>query len=929
MRLAALLLVIASAAAGSDAVSPEDAEFFEERVRPLLAARCYECHSDDADRVEGALKLDSRAAAFAGGDSGPAIDAEDVQASWLLDAVRGETYEMPPSGPLPAGETAVFEEWFRRGAPWPEDGVALDEAGGFDLEARRASHWCWQPVADAEPPAVDDAAWCRDPVDAFVLAKLEAAGLEPAAEASREVWLRRATFATRGLPPTPGERAAFLADESPGAYETVVDRLLAEPQFGETWGRHWLDVVRYAETYGHEFDYPIPHAAEFRDYVIRAVNADVPWDRFAREQIAGDLIGPRPGPGGVNEAEVATGFWFLGEAVHAPTDGPEDEATRVENQIDTYSKAFLGLTAACARCHDHKFDAISAEDYYALFGVMKSTRRRLATLDPGGRIAAAVAEVDRLRAELPPVDAEAETIELRDGDAALPDVSRWDADGAAWVVAGTPQWDWQRSRAVAAGVASTGPRAGKLAGTLRSPPFTLTGQKVHLRMRTDFPEKAGPTVRLVVGGFFMHEFHDLLYKGTIRRNVSTGGEWGWVTLEGDLGRFAGETCHVEVSDPGEGVVELSAAMISDAGPPKVVAPPRGGPSVAGPAFAGATRDRLAAAAEAIPAGVRRLAAGDGPGVDEGVHVRGNAHRVGAAVARRGLAALDSPAAASGSGRLELAERTTAADNPLFARVAVNRVWHHLFGRGIVASVDDFGVMGDRPSHPRLLDRLATDFREDGYSLKRLVRRLLLTSTYRMSSEARDPARAAVVDADNTLLHKAPVRRLTAEAIQDSLLAVAGRIDLSPMSGSVAPYQDAFATGRGKKAGGPLDNAGRRAVYTGVRRNFLPAGLRAFDFPTPLGPIGRRTVSTVPAQSLAMLNGPLVGAMAERTGARVCAEATTFAGRLERLTLLCFGRGPTAEERDRVRAFVGGDGDAAAWADVAHALFNAKEFIYLR
>ena len=895
-----------------------DAEFFEKSVRPILAARCYECHSADADRVEGGLRLDTRAAAVRGGDSGPALDPNDPAASWLLDAVRYETYEMPPAGPLPEGERAVIEEWFERGAAWPDDGQAVDDDGGFDIAARKASHWCWQPVGDPPPPAVAGAAWVRDPVDAFVLAKLEAAGLEPAAEAGRETWLRRATFALRGMPPTPEERAAFLADDAPDAHARVVDRLLAEPAFGETWGRHWLDLARYAESYGHEFDYAIPHAAGYRDWVIRAVNADVPFDRFAAEQIAGDLLPPRPGPGGVNEAELATGFWWLGEAVHAPTDVREDEAIRVENQIDAYSKAFLGLTVACARCHDHKFDAISAADYYALYGVLKSTRRRTSGLDPDGRLASAADRIDDLRGS-----GDAPAFEPPEGD--IPSVARWEVDGPAFVVSTTPQPDWQRRRTVPAGVATSAARAAELRGTLRSPPFELTGSRVHLLVRS----AGGPaTARLVIGGYHLHERHQLLFKGTRLKSIKTGGRWKWLTMSGDVGRFAGETVHIEVDDAGGGWAEIAAAVQSD-GPPPAGPMPDDGPA---PELPPESLAGLGELASSLPTPPPALTAGDGPGLDETLHIRGNPNRRGGPVPRRFLEAVDGGPFGDRSGRLELARATVSPDNPLFARVAVNRVWHHLFGRGLVPTVDDFGAMGRPPSHPGLLDRLAADFADDGYRRKRLIRRLMLSSAYRMGSRATPAMRAATAaaDPDNALLHRFPVRRLTAEAARDAMLAASGRLAGPPPAGrSVPTHLDEFATGRGRPGeSGPLDGEGRRTVYLAVRRNFLPAWRTTFDFPPPAGPVGRRNVSNVPAQGLATMNGPLVRELAAALGDRVRAEAGDAGGRIERLFLLALSREPGDDERAAFAAFVG-EGTPEDWADAAHAVFNAKEFLYLR
>ena len=373
-------------------------------MRPLLVGRCQECHG--ATKQKGDLRLDSRAAILAGGSTGPAIVPGKAGESLLVDAINyGDLYQMPPKSKLPASEIAVLTRWIDMGAPWPGDdrpkSAAKVDAGSFDLEAR-AKHWSFRPIRAPEPPEVRDRAWPKDPIDRFILAALEAKGLAPAPEADRRTLIRRATFDLIGLPPEPAEIDAFLADEAPDAFEKVVDRLLASPHYGERWGRHWLDLVRYAETAGHEFDYDLPGASGYRDYVIRALNADLPYDQFVVEQVAGDLLDrPRRHPTeGFNESVLGTGFFSLGEGTHSPVDLREEEAQRLDNQIDVFSKAFLGLTVACARCHDHKFDAISTKDYYALAGYLQSSRHVQAFIDPPDRVAPLVAELKALKATM-------------------------------------------------------------------------------------------------------------------------------------------------------------------------------------------------------------------------------------------------------------------------------------------------------------------------------------------------------------------------------------------------------------------------------------------------------------------------------------------------------------------------------------------------
>ncbi|MDG2015090.1 MAG: DUF1549 domain-containing protein [Pirellulaceae bacterium] len=373
-------------------------EFFENKVRPLLVEHCYACHGADADPPEGGLSMLSRKSILAGGDSGPAIDLKNPAESHILTAVQyGDLFQMPPDSKLSAEDVAIFEQWIEQKAPWPADSDReVDAKEEFNLAQRRAEHWSWQPVASPPIPPVKNSQWVLDPLDQFILAKLETAGLEPAPPTDRRSWLRRVTFDLTGLPPTQQEISDFLNDSSASAFESVVNRLLASPRFGERWARHWMDLIRFAETCGHEFDYPIPNAYQYRDYLIRAFNADVPYNDFVAEHIAGDLlVNPRRNPETqINESILGTGFWFLGEATHGPVDVKGDEAGRIDNQIDVFGKTFLGMTIACARCHDHKFDAISAADYYGTSGFLQSSRRQNVMLDPHQKIQNAFANAD-------------------------------------------------------------------------------------------------------------------------------------------------------------------------------------------------------------------------------------------------------------------------------------------------------------------------------------------------------------------------------------------------------------------------------------------------------------------------------------------------------------------------------------------------------
>jgi cytochrome c553 len=390
LRPTLLLVVWGLMLAAAHAADDAGVEFFEKRVRPILATRCFGCHSgklaDGATEPKGKLRLDSREAALKGGDTGPAVVPGKPKESLLVDAINyGEPYQMPPKSKLPAEEIAVLTKWVEMGAPWPKDAAetADKDAKEFDLARRKAEHWCWQPLHSAAPPKVHNEGWIRQPLDRFILAKLEAKDLAPSPPADKRTLIRRAYFDSVGLPPTPEQVEAFVQENSPQAFAKVVDELLASPQFGERWGRHLLDLVRYAESRGHEFDYNVPNAFEYRDYVIRALNADVPYDQLVIEHVAGDLLEkPRLHPTEKwNESIIGTSFWFFGEWIHSPVDIRKDETDRIDNMIDVFSKTFLGLTVSCARCHDHKFDAISQADYYALSGYLQSASYRLARFE--------------------------------------------------------------------------------------------------------------------------------------------------------------------------------------------------------------------------------------------------------------------------------------------------------------------------------------------------------------------------------------------------------------------------------------------------------------------------------------------------------------------------------------------------------------------
>ncbi|MDX2037183.1 MAG: PSD1 and planctomycete cytochrome C domain-containing protein [Isosphaeraceae bacterium] len=987
----------------------EHVERFEKEVRPILVARCLGCHGPE--KQKGGLRLDSRAAVMSGGDSGPAVVPGSLEESRLVEAIRyGDELQMPPKSKLPADEIAALERWVAAGAHWTaESAEAKVAAKAFDLAAR-AKHWAFRPVVDNEPPTPGPALRGRvsTEIDRYLLAALEAKGLGYAPEADRATLIRRLAFDLTGLPPTPAEIAAFENDPAPDAYAALVERLLASPRYGERWGRKWLDLTRFAETAGHEFDYDIPFAWRYRDYVVRAFNDDVPYDRFVLEHLAGDLLpDPRSDPAdGANLSVQGTAFFMLGEGTHSPVDVREEQQRRTDNQIEVFGKTFLSLTIACARCHDHKFDPMTQRDYYALAGIFESSRHQYAAIDDPAPRLAALADlaraksvpltVDRARFEVLLPEALAEL-----GKPAPAALSRstvfetfdagwegWRATGEAFgdgpTEAGDRRLEGERLAALPTGWAHSGRFAPGLAGVLRSKTFTIERPFIQLRVLGK-----NSLIQVVVDGF--EKNRDPIYGPLIHR-VNSPDRPNWVVIDASM--WKGHVAYLEISDGGavdfrgpraqldepSGEVAVDEIRFSDAPAIEEPVAPRF-PSQFAPApneprtswsdrlvdvietgcVDGAARGLIDWAAErgaiarllpkddagrARLAEIRRIesrlgtvrripAFADGTGRDVALLVRGQAKTPGPAVPRRFLEVFDGAEpwkAVEGSGRLELARRVVDPRNPLLARSIVNRIWKGHFGEGLVRSTDDFGVMGETPSSPELLDRLASIFMREGWSIKRLHRLIVLSSAYRQSSRSSDP-RAAMVDADNRLLHRFRVRRLEAEEIRDTLLAISKRLDPAMGGPGVPPHLTPFMEGRGRpSASGPLDGAGRRSIYLEVRRNFLSPLLLVFDFPIPATTMGRRNVSNVPAQALALLNDPFVLEQSRLWSTRIASAPVTDSERLELAYLEATGRRPSAAESAAALAFLSevraSDGEASAWSELCHALINTKAFTFV-
>jgi len=819
----ALACVAACLAGPLAAATDDDGErFFAEQVLPILETRCFECHAHGRE-IEGGLTLDSRSGWEQGGDSGPAVVPGSADESLLVRAVRyaDAALEMPPTGKLPAAEIAILERWVASGAIDPRRGKAAASKKGVDIEAGR-SHWAFQPVADPPPPEIADASWPLDPVDAFVLARLEREGLRPAADADRHAWLRRVSYDLTGLPPTPGEITAFVADASPGAHERVVDRLLAARAFGERWARHWLDLTGYADQMGTSNGVFAEHAWRYRDYLVDAFNADVPYDRFIREQIAGDLL-PHATPEERARNLVATGFLVVGDFEIVSIDKLQLDLDVVDQQVAKVGTAFLGMTLGCVRCHDHKFDPIGLEDYYGLAGVFRSTR-----------------SIHKI-----PIGVWSKTNEVE-----LPETERQVA--ARLVEEQAHQQRLAGSRADAARLAERKREiAALLAGAARDVP-----EPVRRELEREQAELAGEitkTSRLIEHAEFFAP----------RPPRAFG------VRDGD--------------DPGDMRIAV-----------------RGNPRAAGPV---------------VPRGVLRVASWGPP----------------------------PPMPRDASGRREVADWIADPRNPLTARVAVNRIWQKLHGEGLVRSVDYFGVRGELPTHPDLLDRLATDFVRGGWSQKGLIRRLVLSRTYRLG-----PAASAASDPAGRLLWGRHRRRLDAEAIRDGILLVSGRL-VDAAGGPALPLEirdnvdnlankvnpPSFAVRRLR----PEQEFQRTVYLPVVRVGAQPASARLreiFDFTPPAQFAGRRPQTVVPTQALYLLNDGFLRARAADLARLAAASAADRRGRIEWLWLRALSRPVTAAEADDAEGFLDQiaplladqhQAEHEAWGELCLALLTANEFLH--
>ena len=1006
----------------------EQVEFFEKNIRPALAEHCYECHNS-SDKAKGGLALDWRGGLFKGSDSGQVIVAGKLDESLLLRSIRHEEKDikMPKDGPkLSPVIIQNFESWIAMGAPDPRvkkpSREEIAKAISWEtVREQRKKWWSFQPVRSPVPPRVKDD-WAQTDIDKFIQAEWETEGLSPAGNAEPHALIRRLSFVLTGLPPTPEETAAFVQvaeGDRRAAVVNAVERLLASPHFGERWARHWMDWVRYAESLGSEGDPAIPNANQYRNYLIRAINADVPYDQLLREHIAGDLL-PKPRLNmklGLNESAIGPAHYRFVLQGFAPTDALDELVRTTENQIDVVSKAFLGLTVSCARCHNHKFDPISQEDYHAFYSIMTSCRPATVNIDTSARQETNKAKLAELKTRIRAALAEQwltktgtiseqilqpsaewkkaiesakdfksplhawNQLRLTKGEKFTEDwkklanafskskkaldeqharkyAKRWqfgqDTDPLnEWVLDGNGL-DGTVAKAGAFRVLPSGDRivenilpaavyshllSDKHVGVLGSPSFRVEpGQSLF--------------VRVIGGGGVMARYvvQNYTRNGTVYPVTRLNdGKWRWQSWS--IKYWEGDDVHLEVTTAGEQAIlarnkskswfGVSDVIVVQKGqlapreePAEFVAPlfakgDLGNAKRLAKRYAGALRQSIRAwqrgkmtdeqanflgyfvregllpnTLEELPKAAnlvkeyRRLEAEvpvpqRAPGVieaearDRPLFVRGNHKQPAQTVPRRFLEAINAkPFATKNSGRLELAEAMLHADNPLTARVIVNRVWHHVFGRGLVATPDNFGKLGEKPSHPELLDYLAKRFVAEAWSIKKLIREIALTGTFQLA--ATPTAKAREMDPDNRLLTSAHVRRLEAEAIRDAMLQVSGSLDRSPL--------------------GDSDNSdsNRRSLYVRIIRNRLDPFLTVMDAPVPTSTKGRRDVTNVPAQSLTMMNDPFIVSLAERLARRVRDDESlkTVEAQISQMFQLALNRQAAVDELAGAKAFIG-------------------------
>ena len=897
------ILSIASQAAAA-APDPAGVELFERKIRPIFIENCYKCHSAEAEKLKGGLLLDTREGVLKGGDTGPAIVPGDPEKSLLIKAVRytDENLQMPPKNKrLSPEQVAELEAWVKMGAPDPR--VAARNLTPTTPEASK--HWAFQPIKEPSVPRTKNPRWVRTPVDAFILAKLEEKNISASTQADKRTLIRRATFDLLGLPPTPQEVSDFIEDKTPDAFSKVLDRLLASPHYGERWGRYWLDVARYADTKGYVFEEErrYPYAYTYRDYVIRALNEDLPFDQFIIQQIAADLL-----PLGEDKRPLAAlGFLTLGRRFL------NNQPDIIDDRIDVVARGTMGLTVACARCHDHKFDPIPTKDYYSLYGIFASSS------EPGNKpllgsaalpkqypeyLAERANRENELKNFREEKEAEARTkLRSQVGDYLLlaHDMGKLsDKDKHEALI---------RERKLDPGVAHRWMDNLESWGKSHHPIFAPWFAYATLPEKEFEAQASDVTAKLsnmgsatnalnpAVASVFSEMPASLkqVAESYTKLFSNVDKQWRELLAKTKTNKVAAGSSAPQptgLSDPNQEA--LRQILYAENAPPNIDA------GALHHLFDTPAQQKLRALQRKVDeidathpgAPPRAMALEDNPSPSRPhVFLRGNPSNPGEEVPRQFLQVLSGEKRKpfeKGSGRLELAQAIASTNNPLTARVLVNRIWMHHFGTALVGTPSDFGVRSDPPTHPELLDYLAARFMAEGWSLKKLHRLLMLSSVYQQASE--NNPQAAKVDPANLLLWRMNRSRLDFEALRDTLLMVSGKIDLSVGGRPVELIAEPFTT--------------RRTVYGFVERQNLPGLFRTFDFASPDTTSPQRFSTTVPQQALFLMNSPFVVQQASNLLHR--AELKSLSSdeqRIQQLYQIAFQRSPDAEELKLAKKFM--------------------------
>jgi len=961
--LSALLLVFGgplSLGAAKPQANAEQNEFFESRIRPLLSSECFACHGNEMQMAK--LNLATAADFFKGGESGPVVVKGEPENSRLVIAINYQgQIKMPPTGKLKDAEIADLVAWIKIGAPWPDASAAdvvVEKPKGYQFTEEQKRFWAFQPVKDAAPPKVKNLAWSKSPLDRFVLAELEKKGLSPARPASKLALLRRATFDLTGLPPTETEIEDFLADRSPNAFARVVDRLLASPRYGERWGRHWLDVVRYADSAGADEDIRYPYAYRYRDYVIEAFNKDLPYNEFIKQQLAGDLL-PATKPGEVNTTGIiATGFFQVGPKLLAEQDKPKMVYDMVDEQLDVATRAFMGLTVACARCHDHKFDPIPTKDYYSLASIFASTKSLAKVEGTVSQLYFAplvTKEVaDRYNAHQDQVKAKQEEID---------EVTSVEADRHAAALRAQMEkylpgaWQYEnRPGSMAALKLTDYARQQNLDAVVLERWITYLKPSIdvrpHLKRWYDATDNATaalsrsetqqalpepPPALADVARSFQEELRAL----TAERREALQAHKKRVAEARRQGMPRPERLNLDVAK------QRFLTDVTDKKGPLALPENESEKLFSAESLAKLVElrkefDALKTASPPEPP--MACAVAEGPSIEQKVFIRGNWANPGEEAPKqflRIIAGEQQTPVTKGSGRLELAEWLIQPDHPLTSRVMVNRLWQWHFGEGLVRTPSNFGKLGEKPTHPELLDYLARQFVKQGWSMKAMHRLIMLSSTYQMGSEI--SSKAAEMDPDNRLLSHMNRRRLDAEEIRDGMLALTGQLDLT-VGGTL---QAGFGTD-GENSSGRLsvnpDTSVRRTVYLPIRRSNLPSLFNLFDFGDATTPGEGRARTNVSPQALYMMNGEAVGKRSQELARALLEGNRTDDQRIALAYRRTFGRSPTAEESReslgylesyRSKSLAAAQAKSAvttpkldAWQSFCRVLLSSNEFIYV-